>query len=76
MLRQFLEMRPPKFRGVGKFEVAEEWLTEINKIFGVLHYNGHQKVKLASFQLEAAAQHWRNTVEAIHLDRQLGWEEF
>ena len=78
LLNQFRKANPPSFHGEYDPEVAERWVRQIEKIFGVLECTTEQRVTLATYMLEGEAELWwksaRRLLEAR--DLHLTWELF
>lgn len=57
---------------------AEQWLDSMEKLFGMLGYDDSQKLRLATFRLEAAAgDWWRTCLLRWERDKTLRtWENF
>ena len=58
VVEQFRRFSPPKFRGKESPEATEEWVEEMERIFGHLECTESQKVSCATFQLIEDAGHW------------------
>ena len=58
ILERFLRFNPPTYLGACDDRKAEEFLKGMEKIFNVLRYTDEQKVRYASYQLDAAAHDW------------------
>ena len=56
LLNQFRKANPPSFCGEYDPNVAERWVRQLEKIFGVLECTTEQKVSLATFMLEGEAE--------------------
>ena len=59
-LRQFMRLKPPAFLGSANPMDADDWLTEIEKIFEARHCPEQEKVTLATFMLQGGAFDWWN----------------
>jgi hypothetical protein len=57
-LRQFLRLKPPAFHGSANPLEAEDWLTEVEKIFDAIHCPDEKKVTFATFMLQGGAFDW------------------
>ncbi|KAM0849221.1 hypothetical protein ACQ4PT_053871 [Festuca glaucescens] len=57
-IRKFLRLNPPAFHGSAKPLEAEDWLTEIEKIFDAMRCPDEEKVSLATFMLQGGAFDW------------------
>jgi hypothetical protein len=57
-LRQFLRLKPPAFHGSANPLEAEDWLTEVEKIFDAIHCPDEKKVTFATFLLQGGAFDW------------------
>lgn len=78
VLEHFIRFEPPIFLGLADDAKAEQWLDSIEKLFGVLGYDDSQKLRLATFRLEAAAgDWWRACLLCWERDKTLRtWENF
>ena len=77
VVEQFRRFSPPKFHGKEGPEAAEEWIEEMERIFGHLECTESQKVSCARFQLVEDAGHWWKSQERILTEEQkqnLTWE--
>ena len=57
-LTEFLDMRPPHFKGETDPDKAEGWIRELEKIFRVLHCTPQQRVEFATYMLTDRASRW------------------
>lgn len=57
-LRRFLRLKPPAFLGSANPMEADDWLTEIEKVFNAMHCPEEEKVALATFKLHGGAFDW------------------
>ena len=78
LLNQFRKTTPPSFQGEYDPDIAERWIRQIEKIFGVLDCTAEQRVALATYMLEGEAELWwkgtRRLLEARGL--QVTWVVF
>ncbi|XP_030520199.2 uncharacterized protein LOC115733708 [Rhodamnia argentea] len=58
MVKQFLDLKPPKFSGVGDPEAATHRIKELEKAFALLRCNEEDKVTLAVYRLQGNAKTW------------------
>ncbi|XP_020972595.1 uncharacterized protein LOC107627316 [Arachis ipaensis] len=54
----FKKIGPPEFRGSLDPDMAEEWLTEMEKVFTIFPCTEEQQVSYATFMLKADAEFW------------------
>ncbi|WVZ70158.1 hypothetical protein U9M48_018846 [Paspalum notatum var. saurae] len=66
ILRAFLRLQPPAFAGTSNPLEAEDWLTEIEKIFNAMHCPDEEKVTLAAFKLQGGAFDWWEAQKKKH----------
>ncbi|KAF7126629.1 hypothetical protein RHSIM_Rhsim11G0010200 [Rhododendron simsii] len=59
-VRNFQKMKPPTFEGGLNVPQAEEWLTEMEKVFRVTQCTEVEKTTLATYNLKGEAQRWWN----------------
>ena len=55
-----MRLKPPAFLGSANPMDADDWLTEIEKIFEARHCPEQEKVTLATFMLQGGAFDWWN----------------
>ena len=60
LVKQFLKFKPPTFNGGMNFIKANEWLTEMEKIFWLLRCDEIQKLEIGSYLLTGEADCWWN----------------
>ena len=76
---QFNRTHPPTFDGRGNANAAEDWIQDIEEIFGVLECTDQQKVKFAAFKLSGEAKRWWNSEKVIREAEGIGvivWAQF
>ncbi|XP_040996031.1 uncharacterized protein LOC121242204 [Juglans microcarpa x Juglans regia] len=76
---QFNRTHPPTFDGRGNANAAEDWIQDIEEIFGVLDCTDQQKVKFAAFKLSGEAKRWWNSEKVIREAEGIGvivWTQF
>ena len=63
VMNDFLNMRPPLYRGDPDPNSAEEWIEELEKIFELLQCSEQQKVRFATHMLKGNAAKWWNAMK-------------
>ncbi|XP_052210449.1 uncharacterized protein LOC127813488 [Diospyros lotus] len=76
LVRNFMALRPSKFRGGNDVLVAEEWLMAIEKHLRTIGCTDAQKVQLATYLLRGAAERWWETARLRFRNREPSWAEF
>lgn len=62
LLKTFVALRPPEFRGGADVAEAENWLLEVEKLMGSMGCEENQKVQLGTFLLKGdAGRCWETT---------------
>ena len=69
-------MNPPEFKGTADPVVAQAWLKEMEKAFGLVGVEDDQKCKFASYYLKSEANYWWESVEALEEVEVVTWERF
>ncbi|KAF7137703.1 hypothetical protein RHSIM_Rhsim07G0150600 [Rhododendron simsii] len=59
-VRNIQKMKPPTFEGGLNITQAEEWLTEMEKVFRVTRCTELEQTTLSTYNLKGEAQQWRN----------------
>ena len=67
-LKEFLQHKPPVFKGTSDPLLAEQWLNEVERTFRVLgdRIREADKVQFASYTLKEEALNWWATTEALN----------
>ena len=77
LLADFINLRPPAFKGESDPDKAEHWIREMEKIFDVFHCTPRQMVELAAYMLKERAGRWWDSVKIANPDwRNMVWEDF
>ena len=56
-LERFLKLHPLVFKGSPDPKVAEDWITEVTKLFEVMQAPDEQRITLIPYILRGAADH-------------------
>jgi Retrotransposon gag protein len=78
-LDRFMKLAPPYFKGESRPEVAEFWLSEIEKKFRAMRCPEEEKVNLAAYVLQDHADVWwkaKMRTTFVGYDDYVPWEEF
>eukprot|EP00262_Sarcandra_glabra_P018040 TRINITY_DN637_c0_g2_i1.p1 TRINITY_DN637_c0_g2~~TRINITY_DN637_c0_g2_i1.p1 ORF type:complete len:400 (-),score=56.59 TRINITY_DN637_c0_g2_i1:79-1230(-) len=79
-IEEFRKNRPRYFNGTGDVMEAQRWIEKLEKIFDLIQCTDASKVRLATFKLEDAAEHWwgqlRDSTEAATPGHVWTWAEF
>lgn len=76
---QFNRTHHPIFDGRGDANAAEDWIHDIEEIFGVLECTDQQKVRFVAFKLSGEAKKWWNSEKVIRETEGTGlivWAQF
>jgi len=76
LFERFRRMRAPDFEGSADPLVADEWMSEMKKIFNFMNISEIEKVICASFVLKKDARYWWETVAARRDTRAMSWDDF
>ena len=78
-LKDFLQHKPPTFRGTYDPALAEQWLSEVERTFRVLgtRISDADKAQYAAYTFKDEALHWWSTIEALRGDQPpMTWADF
>jgi len=77
-MERFQKFNPPMFEGTFDTQVAEDWVSQLEKIFKILECPTERKAQMAVYKLEKEADRWWRNTEVILQSRNipLTWEVF
>ncbi|XP_028805211.1 uncharacterized protein LOC114760088 [Neltuma alba] len=75
---KFDKHNPPTFEGTFDMQIAEDWITQLEKIFNILKCLSERKAQMAIYKLEGEANRWwKNTELVLQANNTLiNWEVF
>ena len=76
LFERFKRMRAPDFEGSFDPLVANEWMSEMKKIFNFMNISEIEKVICASFVPKKDARYWWETVAARRDTHAMYWDDF
>ena len=74
-LERFLKLQPLVFKGSLDPKVAEDWITEVTKLFEVMQAPNEQRITLIPYILRGAADHWWKMVTRTEDVGAMTWKQ-
>lgn len=75
-LIQFQKLKPPKYDGSMDYQMLDDWLIEMEKIFMYTGIAVEQMVPLAAYQLEGIAYSWWASEQQNLIKETFTWDDF
>ena len=76
LFERFKRMRASDFEGSTDPLVADEWMSEMKKIFNFMNISEIEKVICASFVMKKDTRYWWETVAVRRDTRAMSWDDF
>ncbi|XP_050902204.1 uncharacterized protein LOC127112054, partial [Lathyrus oleraceus] len=76
--RDFLRMNPPEFHGGLNLVKAQEWITDMERIFQIVHCSEENKVVFAYHMMKGSAVRWWESASILMTNQGIprDWEHF